>query len=1107
MLTNVRELPLLRVRLLLAVLWMLFLLSLLIDPLDLAKGGLGWDVRLFWTLIALAPGFILIAGHEGWRRICPLSFLSQIPRYIGRQRQELFPKDSWIARNHLFVQFGLLTGGVVARAVFLNSDRLLLGLTLSAIIGCALFVGWRYSGKPWCQYFCPIAPVQKYFSAPAGVFESAPHRVLSPIPKSMCRTAQKKGPDQRACVGCRSDCADIDLELNHWRELFKPGQSLVYYGYPGLLLGFFGFHAWRNDGLDAVWSGAWASRSMWEKASLSDWVAAVLIFGLTIAASVWGMGQVERVWARRRKRVGVSYERARHEVFATSVVISFFAFYYFGQATFNWLIPVDYRTLGFAFVATMGLVWARRSLQRSSADYQQEVLAQRLKKNLQRLLVAGSEPLRRVLGNRQPMELQDREVYWVGRTLHAFSSENSVTLYQTLLKPMLHPSPPALAPSDAELLKSLSVMRASLGVSDEDHHIVLKRLREAHGGADVERIPLEDTLKLALLARLEERYPQMGSQRNNVLQRLNLPLPDSDTAPSIVFPMDIDLTLSDGRKINKYRASVVKGNGPDIWVDLHAIGESPPFRAGTLVSGYFVQAGQARVYRFLSRLKRKHLDKPQRILLQTPGELSHAERRRQVRAAFSFKATLTPLAADGLEDPDLLAEVVDLSAGGALFNVGDGYTCKVSQVVHVEFTLPDGKQISCAARAVRVDALQLADQRKLQQVALQFDDLHDADRALLSRAIFHELSRLLLERGQLGPSGWNKARLFRVERVVDEGANVRSFYLKPRDGRPLPSFKPGQFLTFALGIGSKGKVLRRCYSLSDAPHSDYFRVSIKRVLPPKDQPGLAPGVSSNFFHDRVKPGALLEVMQPAGGFYLDAQDQRAVVLVGGGIGITPVLSMLNFLTQGGYPQTIYFFLGVRTGSEHMFKLHLRALVAQYPQVQLHVCYSEPAASDVFGADYQHRGRVTAERIAANVGHLNCHFYLCGPSPFMGAISSGLVQLGVAKSDVRFEAFGPASVADASHTGVAIKADAKVHFLGADQVCTWNAKAKTVLELAEQGGLVLPFGCRAGNCHACAIEIKAGTVAYLKSPEPPPEPGMCLTCIAVPSTDVELVDPA
>ncbi len=1105
---NVSERSLLRLRALLASLWGLLLVSLLVNPLELV--GAAWDVRLFWTLIAAAPCLILVVGHEGWRRICPLSFLSQIPRYLGLQRQALLPKDSWIARNHLFVQFGLLAVGVFARAVFMNSDRVLLGVALLGVISAAVFTGWRYAGKPWCQYFCPIAPVQKFFSAPAGLLDSAPHRAPTPIPKSMCRNVQKDGPDERACVGCRSDCADIDLEHNHWRELFKPGQSLVYYGYPGLLSGFYAYHAWRTGGVQPVLDGAWVARSTWSGTTWTDWGWALLIFGTAMAACVWGLGQVERAWARWRKRAGCSFEQARHEMFSVCVLLSLLVFYYFGQAAFKWLIPVDYRALGFAMVAGAGFLWAQRSLQRAPAHYQQEVLAQRLKRNLARLFDAGSEPLRRVLGNRHPMELQDREVYWVGRTLHAFSAENSVTLYQTLLKPLLHPAPPAAVPSDAELLTRLASIRSDLGVSEEDHHIVLNRLREGQGAQGTEHIPLEDTLRTALLDRVRAHYPQLSTtQEHHVLQVLNMtPAADGDSAPVPVAGMALDLSIGDGRKTLKYRAHVVRNNGSDIWVDVNEQDDVPPFKAGAMVSGYFVDAAQACAYRFLSRLKRKHLDLPRRLLLQAPGTLARAERRQSVRAAFSFKGTLTPLAQDGLEDPSLVAEMVDLGAGGALFYLDAHYVCQDRQAVQLDFTLPDGKQISCAACVVRAGVLQLADQRRVQQVAIAFADMHDADHAVVSRAVFRELSRLLLECGQLAPGGWRKARLFQVARVVDEGGGVRSFYLAPWDRRPLPSFKPGQFLTFQLGIGTRSQVIRRCYSLSDAPRPDYFRVSIKRVLAPADQPALPPGLSSNFFHQRVHQGALLEVMQPAGGFFLDAQDPRPVVLVGGGIGITPVLSMLNQLVQDDCVQPIiHFFLGVRNGSEHIFKAHLQAVAQRCPKLQLVVCYSAPTAKDQIGHDYHHEGRVTAELIAARVGQLDCHFYLCGPSAFMRSISEGLVRGGAAQADVRFEAFGPASVGDAKLSDLKVKTDAKIHFSNADQVFPWSDKVRTVLELAEHHGLVLPYGCRAGNCHACAIEIKAGEVAYLKKAEPPPEPGQCLTCIAVPQSDLTLVDPA
>jgi ferredoxin-NADP reductase/c-di-GMP-binding flagellar brake protein YcgR len=576
--------------------------------------------------------------------------------------------------------------------------------------------------------------------------------------------------------------------------------------------------------------------------------------------------------------------------------------------------------------------------------------------------------------------------------------------------------------------------------------------------------------------------------------------------PQLAIGKVIDLSISDGRKNAKYRARIEQISGHDLWLDVSLTEASLPFKAGALVSGYCLDEHFDGTYRFLSRIKRKHLDKPQRILIQTPTELARTERRVFMRAALSFKATLTPLAADGLEDASLVADCNDVSAGGALFSVSSDYSFALAQSVQLDFTLPDGRQLSSAAMVVRIDTLLSADQRRFTRVAVLFVDMHDADQEHLSKIVFQHWSGLFLDKQQFAAQTWKNSRLFRVDATVDEGGQVKSFYLKPQDGRRLPPFKSGQFLTFQLAIGQNKKVIRRCYSLSDSPSPDYFRVSIKRAAAPKDQPLLPSGLSSSFFHDYVSAGTLLEVMQPAGSFYLDDQDMRAIVLIGGGIGITPVLSMLNHLTRGGFTQPIYLFLGFRNQAEHVFKTHLEAIAATHPQVQIIVCYSNPALDDQQGKDYQVKGYVSAKLITQTIATLDSHFYLCGPPVFMQSITEGLIQAGAQTEDVRFEAFGSASVASCNHPDLPVKKDAKITFVNAEQSYAWSDKAKTILELAELNGVTLPYGCRAGNCHACAIEIQSGEVLYLKNPEPPPELGACLTCIAVPKTDLVLVDP-
>src|SRR5947208_8830214 len=140
---------------------------------------------------------------------------------------------------------------------------------------------------------------------------------------------------------------------------------------------------------------------------------------------------------------------------------------------------------------------------------------------------------------------------------------------------------------------------------------------------------------------------------------------------------------------------------------------------------------------------------------------------------------------------------------------------------------------------------------------------------------------------------WNGYRKFQIGHKRQECDGVWSFRLEPHDRRPLPAFKPGQYLTFQLNCPGRDKPLVRCYSLSDCPKPDYYRVTIKREGPPPDKPDLPPGVASTFFCDLLKEGDIIDAKAPSGHFCLDLAQDKPVVLIAGGVGITPMLSMAN----------------------------------------------------------------------------------------------------------------------------------------------------------------------------------------------------------------------
>lgn len=371
------------------------------------------------------------------------------------------------------------------------------------------------------------------------------------------------------------------------------------------------------------------------------------------------------------------------------------------------------------------------------------------------------------------------------------------------------------------------------------------------------------------------------------------------------------------------------------------------------------------------------------------------------------------------------------------------------------------------------------------------------------REEFREKVRAALRRAQARSShlAWKGYRPFRVAAIVDEAADVKSFYLTPADGLSLPAFEPGQYVTLHVQPPGEPKPIVRCYSLSDRPREDYYRCTIKRLAPPPDRPDLPAGRASNALHKQVHVGDLLELQAPRGEFFLDPLDDHPVVLIGGGIGVTPLVSMLNTITAGGPPRDVYFLLGVQNSWHHPFKENLATVAAQHPNVHLHVSYSQPLASDRLGIDYHAAGRITIERLRELLPSSNYRFYVCGPGPMMETLVPALLEWGVPAEHINYEAFGPASVKSIAH--------ARSEHVGTDKPCevafarqgaafTWDGSFDSLLEFAEANGCVLDSGCRAGNCGQCLAAIKSGAVATIKEPGVQVEPGHCLTCVSVPT---------
>jgi hypothetical protein len=353
---------------------------------------------------------------------------------------------------------------------------------------------------------------------------------------------------------------------------------------------------------------------------------------------------------------------------------------------------------------------------------------------------------------------------------------------------------------------------------------------------------------------------------------------------------------------------------------------------------------------------------------------------------------------------------------------------------------------------------------------------------------------------------WPEFRDFRVQRKVVEDKNgmVCSFYLVPVDGKPLPVFKPGQYLTFQLDLEDpdthSSKSLVRCYSLSAEPHSEYYRVTIKKV---------PAGRASGFFHDKVQVGDILKVKAPGGHFYLDTTGTGPIVLIGSGIGITPVLCMLNASLHHTPLREIWLYYGVRNGDEVIMKEHLEALAKQYNNLHLYICYSQPNELEVKGVDYHHAGRIDITLLRLTLPLKPHHFYVCGPKPMMETLVPDLSAWGVPDHHIHYEAFGPASLTKHEKSRSSLGEEATtsteltVTFSKSGKTFPWKKAAASLLEFAEDHGIAIDSGCRAGSCGTCMTPLEAGEVEYNQSPDADLKPGTCLLCISVPKTNLTL----
>lgn len=307
----------------------------------------------------------------------------------------------------------------------------------------------------------------------------------------------------------------------------------------------------------------------------------------------------------------------------------------------------------------------------------------------------------------------------------------------------------------------------------------------------------------------------------------------------------------------------------------------------------------------------------------------------------------------------------------------------------------------------------------------------------------------------------------RVESILQETPTVKTFRLSMPDSVVLPfTYFPGQFLTFSVNIG--GKPVKRSYTIASSPtQSHYCAVTVKR-----EEDGLV----SRHLHDEVKEGDLLELSAPFGKFVFTGEEADSIVLIAGGVGITPMMSAVRYLTDIGWRNDIYFLFACRTTDDFIFRRELEQLQLIHPNLHVHASMTREPGAVWMGL----KGYFTSEIINHLVpGIADRRVHVCGPPPMMEAMLSNLKELGVPKDSIFTEAFGPAKkpVVDPGASAATKQAatGTTVSFARSEKE-TELAPDQTVLEAADETGVEIDNSCRSGQCGLCKVKLLSGEVS-------------------------------
>ena len=300
-----------------------------------------------------------------------------------------------------------------------------------------------------------------------------------------------------------------------------------------------------------------------------------------------------------------------------------------------------------------------------------------------------------------------------------------------------------------------------------------------------------------------------------------------------------------------------------------------------------------------------------------------------------------------------------------------------------------------------------------------------------------------------------------LEGKEDVTHNVKTFRFKPSDGSRVPfEYLPGQFLT--LHVAPEGVPINRSYTIASTPTwRERIEITVKR-----EEHGLV----SRWLHDVLTPGEEVEIEAPNGTFYFTGKEAANVLLIGGGVGITPMMSVARYLTETSWPGMVHLILGFRTPGDCIFRDEIAKLEARNPNLRVTVTMSRSERESWSGRI----GQIDAALLAQVPDIASHRVHICGPPPMMDAVKAALLGLGMPEGQIRTEAFGTIK-RDPTAKGAASTAVAGHVFFQASNTTAPVLVGSTILDAADEAGIFIDNACRSGTCGSCRVKLASGAV--------------------------------